>query len=303
MTNNITKVTASSLAAIAASSMTTGAVAEEAKTETVGNPLTVTVVGGLVMSDFTENGLSEIDGYGLEKLGDPGKDVGGFGAISMGRAFDEGSAFDWRVTGSVTEFIANERSSAVGYYIVGYSTDARDDADWQHFDMELGRTQGNEHSNLRIAAGLRLTHLDRSSSLDYGTTTFAYSQSIEAATGGEFLGGGPRLSMEGRVGGTVGLEFAGSVAGVFGKESLSVREELSYSVFAYELAPIGGEATGDDWKWLMTAEVSAGLSIKPSDSVSVSAGYRYEQISNLDDSFAEDTVHSSGPYMKMEVKF
>lgn len=303
MTKNITKVTASSLAAIAASSMTTGAVAEEAKTESVGNPLTVTVVGGLVMSDFSEDGLSEGLGYGAEKLGDPGTDVGGFGAISMGRAFDEGSAFDWRVSGSVTEFIANERSAAAGYYIVGYGSEARDDADWQHFDMEIGRTQGNENSNIRIAAGLRLTHLDRSSSASYDANQLYYSQELEAFTEGEFFGGGPRASIEGRIGGTVGLEFAGSVAGVFGKETVAIGEELTYGVLNYELAPIGGEASGDDWKWLMTAEVSAGLSLKPSESVSISAGYRYEQISRLDDNIAEDTVHSSGPYMKMEVKF
>lgn len=302
MASNITKVTASSVAVIAASSLQTGAMAEEAKTESVANPLTVTVVGGLVLSDFSQEGVGSLT-YANDKLGEPEKDVGGFGSISIGRAFDEGSPFDWRVSGSVTEFIANERSEESGYYIVGYSADARDDADWQHFDMEIGRKLGDDNSNVRIGAGLRLTHLDRSSSTSYGESIYAYNETIEGFTSGEFMGAGPRASLEGRVGGTLGLEFAGSIAGVFGRETTSAGEFLNYDTFFYELAPIGGETSEDDWKWLMTAEVSAGVSLKPSDSVSMSAGYRYEQISRLDDTTLDDTVHSSGPYMKVEVKF
>ena len=302
MASNITKLTASSVAAIAASSLHTGAMAEEAKTEAVGNPLTVTVVGGLVLSDFSQEGMGSMLDYS-GKLGEPEDDIGGFGSISLGRAFGEGSPFDWRLTGSVTEFITNDRNVEAGYYVVGFSLGAQDDADWQHFDMEIGRAVGGENANLRIGAGLRLTHLDRSSVGSYGISEFVYSSEITAFTQGEFLGGGPRASIEGRLGGTVGLEFAGSVAGVFGKETVSGGELLSYDVLSYELAPIGFEVSSEDWNWLMTAEVSAGISIKPSDSVSVSAGYRYEQISKLDDTLAEDTVHSSGPYMKMEVKF
>ena len=305
MVAKISKVTLASMAALGATVGHDTANADTVNTEAKGNPLSVTVVGGLVMSDFSDDNLiQEESDYGAFKLGlDNGTDTGGFGSISIGRAFDEGSAFDWRVTGSVTEFLANDRSSSYNYYTVGYSLSANDDADWQHLDFEIGRTLDSSNLDLRIGAGVRLTNLETSTGGGYGRDVFFYSTSIDIQETNQFIGGGPRASVEGRLGGTVGVEFAGSVAALYSNQSSDITQSIDFQYYDVNETYFGVEASENDWNWLTNIEASVGLSLRPSDSVDISAGYRYERISNMDTFIGEDAVDASGPYLKIKAKF
>lgn len=306
LVGKLSKVTLASMAAMGATAAQDTAIAAEAgSTEAKGNPLTVTVVGGLVMSDFSDdNVIQQASDYGAFKLGlDNGTDTGGFGSISIGRAFDEGSAFDWRVTGSVTEFLANDRTSSYSYYATGYSISANDDADWQHLDFEIGRTMASGNLDLRIGAGVRLTNMETSTGGGYGRDVFFYSNSVNLQETNQFLGGGPRASVEGRVGGTVGVEFAGSIAALYSKQSQDLNETINFQYYDFEATYFGVEGTVDDWNWLTNVEASVGLSIRPSESVDISAGYRYERISSMDTFLGDDSVDAHGPYFKVKAKF
>jgi opacity protein-like surface antigen len=303
---NVSKVTLASLAAMGATAAQDTAIAAEASnTEAKGNPLTVTVVGGLAMSKFSDdNQLQQASDYGVLKLGiENGTDMGGFGSISMGRAFDEGSAFDWRVTGSVTEFLANDRSDSYTYAGYGYNLSAHDDADWQHLDFEIGRTLATGNLDLRIGAGVRMTNLEASTGGGYGRDIFVYSQSVHVDETNSFTGGGPRASIEGRFGGTVGVEFAGSIAAIYSNQKQDLSVGFDFQYYDVDLTYLGVEASQDDWNWLTNIEASAGLSLRPSESVDISAGYRYERISNVDTQLSGDSLDASGPYLKIKAKF
>lgn len=322
MTDNKHKMVATVIASAAVATVGQGQAqaADAAAPATDGNPLNVTIVGGLVLSDFSENS-------GTAKLGyfSNTDDIGGFGSISVGRAFEAGSPNDWRVTGEITEFLNNHQEYSfsgttytslpiLGYgyadYYIGQEAD--NDADWQHLDFEVGHTTSNGSLDMRIASGLQIMNLRRSSGAQvdvalnyaYGNTNYGLDANVSMRNNLKFLGGGPLLSVEGRAGGVVGLEFAGSVAAVFGQKT----ETMSYNITAeydftdnYDYSLSLGD-TDSDWTWLYSAEVSAGISVRPSESVDISAGYRYERIDGVD-SAMEDALDAHGPYVKLKASF
>jgi opacity protein-like surface antigen len=119
----------------------------------------------------------------------------------------------------------------------------------------------------------------------------------------KFAGGGPMGKIEGRVGGMVGVEFAGSIAALYGQQKTSAGFHYGYSYWGVDFPLFGADGSDTDWKWLTDVEVSAGLSVKPSESVNLSAGYRYERIDKLDNTFDQSDISAHGPYLKVEMKF
>ena len=305
MSDKFVKASLATVAALSASSVAhDAAFAADAKTvaSANNNPLTITVVGGVVLSDFSQDNV--FSNYSSYKLGiETDKDIGGFGSISIGRAFETNSPFDWRISGSITEFMANDRNEAISYYGYGYNEGLKDDSDWQHVDVEIGHTTKSGNAELRLGLGARMTHLTRSTSFAAGVSAYALELNERVDDKEEFFGGGPRASIEGRLGGTFALEFAASVSALFGDQKSSFGYGVGYSYFNYDLPAFGVSATENDWRWLTDVDASVGVNFKPSDSFSLSAGYRYEQISNMDTIIINNDISVSGPYVKLTSKF
>jgi len=166
--------------------------------------------------------------------------------------------------------------------------------------MDLGSTFSNETASGRVFAGVRILNAQDSATTGYGFYYNIYEADISAD--GNFLGAGPRVGMDVRVGGTVGLVGSVSAAAVFGRHSVTYG--LNYDIALYDAELSGTEV---DWDWVTDVSASAGLSVRPSEDAELVVGYRVEQISDIrlgaSDLGRDENVLEHGPMLKLNVKF
>lgn len=285
-------------AAAAALASAPGANAIAADAVATDDSLNLSIEGGLVVSDFSKS--SDFSGFGskLGEVEDADYDLGGYGAISIGKNFQD-SPFDWKLSGSITEFMTNERNS---YYNYGeYTLSETDDFDFQAVDFDLGNNFGDENVKGRVFAGIRALHSTDSATADQGVYYDIYSLDFEV--GGEFLGVGPRVGLDMRVGGTVGLVGSVAAAAVFGRQTNDA--SISYDFLGLDYAEVNDTET--DWDWVTDVSASAGISVRPSSDTELVVGYRVEQLTGTreasSDLTRDEDVLQHGPTLKLNVKF
>jgi len=262
----------------------------------------VAIEGGLTFSDYSK--------VALGKVGDSGplafeNDIGGYGSVSIGRGFDTGSPYDWRLTGTITQFLDNESS----YSDFPYTATTRTSFAAQTLDFDIGRTFENGNVETRIYGGVRGLHLKQSS--EFGVSKIGgdpdYAQWSKLGET-EFLGAGPRIGVDTRVGNKWGLVAGLSGSAIYGRRTSRLGAEYSAQDDGYTYGPFSyGESQSEfDWVGEMTANI--GVSYMPNSRTEIIGGYRVQQFWNVAGGNGEylggddnPTVH--GPYIGVKMKF
>ncbi len=292
MSGRTIKLVAAGAAAVAGPSV--------ASAESSYPSLEIMTEGGLTLSDYSK---------AIGKVGDGpvsfDNDIGGYGSISVGRAFDATSPYDWRITGTVTQFLDNDVSYSDsfgnGFGTFGLNTGFG----MQTLDFDIGRRVKQDNFEARFFAGVRGMHLELEQGVSF--TAFDADSSVATSKVGttEFLGVGPRVGVDARYGGTWGVVGAVSGSAIYGrrKTSLSFEYQASYEDEQYGPYEYGESESENDWLAEITA--SAGVSYKPNDGTEVIVGYRAQQLWNVtSENFIEDDdilVH--GPFVGLKLKF
>ena len=269
--------------------------------------LELAIEGGLTFSDY-----SDVAGGKVGNLFD--NDIGGYGAISIGRAFDAGSPYDWRLTGTITQFADNSYSD---FYSSGpYSSSAEFGTGFgfQTIDFDIGRNayvRDNVHT--RIFAGVRGMHLNSTS--DFGASKVGNDgppgftpTSRQGSKVGEvdFIGAGPRIGGEFRAGDQWGIVGGLSGSAIYGRRTFTFRSEFQENYGADSYGPYSYSASNSEYDWITELTASIGVSYKPNDGMEIVGGYRAQKLwnvvgdygpSNMDD----PTIH--GPFLQLKTKF
>lgn len=275
--------------------------------------LEVGVEGGLTLSDFSERFAG---GDFSEKLE---QDIGGYGAISVGGVFGGGDPaampIDWRLVGSMTRWMDNSSSYSDVYssepYSGSYSVGIDGGKfDFETIDIEIGKRFGtNNGVQGRVFAGVRGLHLKQGGelfSLDYQSSynPDSYGVDFGKLATNEFLGAGPRIGGEIRVGQRWGLVVGGSASALYGRSD-QVGEytfEVNYNDDTYDYK--SGE-TQSQWDWVTEATVQGALSFL-GEKTRMDVGYRAQNFWNVggdlfDDASGSDSdnVMVHGPYFSL----
>lgn len=250
------------------------------------NPWMVSVEGGAAFSNFSRDSFDSEGKLGLT----PETDVGGYGAISIGRKI-EGTEFDWRIGASATQFLTNEASAFAGPYALSIESDAG----FQSVDFDIGSKIGGGMLDGRIFLGVRGLYEQDSASTAVDKLGYL-SGSIDGKH--EFLGAGPRIGADVRFGGTFGIVGSVSAAILYGVHNSQVSFDANYLGSAYSV-PIASETDTD---WVTDVSASAGASWRPSDATEFVVGYRAERLGSIK-AMQTDDVMEHGPFLKLNVKF
>ena len=259
------------------------------------NPFFVSIEGGAAFSDFGKN--STAASIAQTKLGkSPQSSVGPYGSISIGRKI-EATAYDWRISASATQLLKNKEEGSYGPYAIGTSNVAG----FQSADFDIGRNMKSDLFEARVFAGVRA--LNASASEAASENALGYFGGSIGLTN-RFLGVGPRVGADVRVGNELGLVASVSAAALYGKQTQE--QSLGYTYFGYNLGYGQADAKYD---WVTDVAASLAASWKPSKSTEIAAGYRAEKLMNVNApqggtqiTQSKDVV-SHGPFLKVGVKF
>ncbi|MDN2578994.1 Lpg1974 family pore-forming outer membrane protein [Aquibium sp. ELW1220] len=258
--------------------------------------LEIMTEGGLTLSDYSK---------AIGKVGGPldfGNDMGGYGAIAVGRAFDASSPYDWRITGTVTQFLDNEESYGDNF-IGGIGTVSQSTSfGMQSVDFDIGRRVQRNNFEARFFAGVRGMHLKLDQGSDFSASNGNYGVAVGKVGTTEFLGAGPRVGVEARLGGTWGVVGAVSGSAMYGqrKNGASIDYQIFDDLYQYNVEY--GESQNEN-DWLAEITGSAGVSFKPNDGTEVIVGYRGQQLWNVTGSGEGDDILIHGPFVGLKLKF
>ncbi len=253
-------------------------------------PLFVSIEGGAAFSSFSKD--SQLAGFSESKLGQsPKRDIGAFGSISVGRNI-EATPYDWRVNAAATQFLANNIAGSYDSYT---QIGSGNKAGFQTGDFEIGRTFNMDSVQVRVFGGVRALNEKSSSSasFDYGFGYFGADINLSQ----RFLGFGPRIGAEVRVGGALGLVGSVSAAYLYGRNQNTT--SVGYSIIGYDFN-ISQASSSMDWVTDVTASLAA--SYKPSEKTEIIAGYRGEKLFNINSAQQKDMTNH-GPFVKVNTKF
>ncbi|WP_421852924.1 Lpg1974 family pore-forming outer membrane protein [Oricola sp.] len=264
--------------------------------------LELAIEGGLTFSDY-----SDIAGGKVGNLFDT--DIGGYGAISIGRAFDAGSPYDWRLTGTITQFQDNIYSD---FYDEGpYSSNGElgTGFGFQTIDFDIGRNayvRDNVHT--RIFGGIRGMHLRTKNEFDFSKVGGPPPESYQFGKVGEteFLGAGPRIGGEFRAGDQWGIVGGLSGSAIYGRRTFTISSDYQGSYNGDSYGPYSYGGSNSEYDWITELTASIGVSYKPNDSTEIVGGYRAQKLWNVVGDYGSSnlnnpTVH--GPYLQVKTKF
>ncbi len=252
------------------------------------NPFFVSLEGGAAFSDFSKQALFLTDG----KLGiSPARDLGAYGAISIGRNI-EGTAYDWRVSASATQFMPNEASAGEFSY---YGARVKNTSGFQAADIDFGRKFNSGALEARVFGGLRALHASSSSSAEL--SSYGY-YGYRAGADNRFLGFGPRIGADVRFGHDLGIVASVAAAALYGRHDSTESQGFFVGPFS-----IGVSESGSRYDWVTDVSASLGVSYRPSKMTEFVAGYRGEKLFNIGSAQQQKNLTSHGPFVRANVKF
>lgn len=251
------------------------------------NPLFVSLEGGAAFSDFSRQSVLS-DG----KLGvSPARDIGAYGAISIGRNI-EGTAYDWRISASATQFMPNEVAETYGYY---YTVGVKNTSGFQAADIDFGRRFNSGALEARVFGGLRTLHA--SSSFSPEASLLGY-YGVRGGLDNRFLGFGPRIGADVRFGHDLGIVASVAAAALYGRHDSKQSFEFFYGPYS-----AGYSETESRYDWVTDVSASLGVSYRPSRTTEFVAGYRGEKLFNIDTAQQQKNQTSHGPFVRANIKF
>ena len=286
------------------------------------NPLMWTIEGGAIFSQYSahfSDGIETIGKLGLDT------DVGGYGAISVGRYFEPD--IDWRLTGRFGKFARNSSSATDEDSFLNfddfYGGDNFDSVnDYEGFlntnrefatvDFDIGHHFEKPGLAGRAFVGLRGLYSREAASKGVKLAgTGEQNQKLEYEAQGsyssEFFGAGPRAGLEllFRDGDTpFGIAVDGSAAVLFGnrKDRYSVSDQECVTEF---LGPrqCDGDSdsfTRNEFDIVGNIAASIGVQFEINENSSITVGVRGETWTH---SLFSDASAMYGPFVKAGVKF
>jgi hypothetical protein len=310
MRNHVSGKLLATVAASAASVTSVGVVAASAADAVVTDP---TVVDSRIKIAF-EGAVyqSNVDKLGgtSDKLGN-NNDFGDlYGSVALTKAISPD--VDWRLAGSYHAGQDNDFSLSVpetnpdGTVDLGFGNSYN----FQTLDFDLGKHVQAQSADIRFFGGLRFLHSKEELNFHEGFTpvdpTADKTASADKLGSSEFYGIGPRVGAElyYPLGETWGLTGAVSGSAMWGRrtDKLSFHEEENDPKDLTPDPPINVSETQHSSEVVTNIDLSGGVTFKPWENTTFTAGYRVEQWHNLLQFSDKSTQTFDGPFLKLEVK-
>jgi hypothetical protein len=308
MRNHVSGKLLATVAASAASVTSVGVVTANAADALVTDP---TVVDSRIKIAF-EGAVyqSNVDKLGgtSDKLGN-NSDFGDlYGSVALTKAIS--ADVDWRLAGSYHAGQDNDFSLSVPAPDGTFDLSTGNSYDFQTLDFDLGKHVQAQSADIRFFGGLRLLHskekLDIHEALTANDPTTDKSGSADKLGSSEFYGIGPRVGAEVYypLGETWGLTGAVSGSAMWGRrtDKFSLHAEENDPNNLPNDPPVNVSETQHSSEVVTNIDLSGGVTFKPWENTTFTAGYRVEQWHNLLQLSDKSTQTFNGPFLRLEVK-
>ncbi|MER8898676.1 Lpg1974 family pore-forming outer membrane protein [Mesorhizobium sp. M0676] len=307
MRNQVSSKLLATVAASAASVTSVGVVAAHAADAQVTDPA---VVDSRIKIAF-EGAVyqSNVDKLGdtSDKLGS-GNDFGDlYGSVALTKAIS--SDVDWRLAGTFHAGQDNDFSLNVPQSggVIGLSFG--NSYNFQTLDFDIGKHVEAQGADIRFFGGLRLLHSKEKLNFNVSATPNDPADkggNADKLGSSEFYGIGPRLGAEVYypLGETWGLTGAVSGSAMWGRrtDKFSLHEHESDPSDPTPDPDINVSESQHSNKVVTSIDLSGGVTLKPWENTTFTAGYRVEQWHNLLEMADKSTQTFNGPFLRLEVK-
>lgn len=256
----------------------------------------------------------------VDKLGDTTDKLGSnngfgdlYGSVALTKAISPD--VDWRLAGSFHAGQDNDTSFDIpitGGDPGNVNLSFGNSYNFQTLDFDIGKHVQAQSADIRFFGGLRLLHSKEEISLHEGITRdnpADKSGSADKLGSSEFYGIGPRLGAEVYypLGETWGLTGAVSGSAMWGRRT----NKISLSATQHDPGAIPPDPVDQTFnasesqhssEVVTNVDLSGGVTFKPWENTTFTAGYRVEQWHNLLQLSDKSTQTFNGPFLRLEVK-
>ncbi|RUT83098.1 MAG: hypothetical protein E5Y04_30660 [Mesorhizobium sp.] len=308
MRNHVSGKLLATVAASAASVTSVGVVAAHAADAQVTDPA---VVDSRIKIAF-EGAVYQSN---VDKLGDSSDKLGennGFGdlygSVALTKAIS--ADVDWRLAGAFHAGQDNDFGFNVPTGSGTVDLSFGNSYNFQTLDFDIGKHVQAQSADIRFFGGLRLLHAKEKLNLHQGVTptdpTTDKAGSADKLGSSEFYGIGPRVGAEVYypLGETWGLTGAVSGSAMWGRrtDKISLHAEVTDPSDPTPDLPVDVSASQHSSEVVTNIDLSGGVTFRPWDNTTFTAGYRVEQWHNLLELSDKSTQTFNGPFLRLEVK-
>lgn len=311
MRNYVSSKLLATVAASAASVTSVGVVAAHAADAQVIDPA---VVDSRIKIAF-EGAVyqSNVDKLGdtTDKLGENNGFGDLYGSVALTKAISPD--VDWRLAGAIHAGQDNDFSFNVPTGSGAVDLSFGNSYNFQTLDFDIGKHVQAQSADIRFFGGLRLLHSKEKLDLHEGITptdpATDKAGSVDKLGSSEFYGIGPRVGAEVYypLGETWGLTGAVSGSAMWGRRT----DKLSFTATEHDPTPAPGDPVDQTQsasisqhssEVVTNIDLSGGVTFRPWDNTTFTAGYRVEQWHNLLEFSEKSSQTFNGPFLRLEVK-